>query len=129
MRLLLDTHIAFWVIADPAKLPPRARDLIENASAVFVSPISVLEIAIKNKLGRRGQAFGISAELAAKRFEDAGLIWLPVEHGQAAHVETMPLLHADPFDRLMVAQAVVESLRFVTHDSKLTVYHPSIILV
>lgn len=129
MKLLLDTHVAVWMAGNSPRLSAEASRIIAAADRVYVSSVSVVEIAIKNLLRRRGDPFGITAEEAADGFEVSGLKWLNVDRRHAARVETLPLLHGDPFDRLMAAQALAEGLRLVTHDAKLAAYDPSFILV
>ena len=124
MRLLLDTHAALWAITDDARLPETIRALIENPSNdVLVSAVSVWEISIKHALGRGGaHAMPITGREALKYFDAAGYGWLGVTPGHAAAVEDLPPIHADPFDRLLVAQALQEPMRLVTHDAILARY-------
>ena len=131
MRLLLDTHIALWAVADDERLPPRARDLIsDQANDVFVSAASVWEIAIKHALARGGpNDMPVSGADARRYFQDAGYELVDISPTDAAAVETLPMLHADPFDRLLIAQAVTVPFRLLTHDARVAMYSPSIILV
>jgi PIN domain nuclease of toxin-antitoxin system len=128
MRLLLDTHIALWAIADSPRLPAKARQLIlvpENE--VFVSAASIWEIAIKHGLGRGDMP--ISGQVALDYFRAAGYRLLPVLPEHAAAVENLPLLHADPFDRLLVAQALTEPLHLLTRDETVARYGDTIMLL
>lgn len=128
MRLLLDTHIALWAITDNPKLPPRARELIlAPENEIYVSAASVWEIAIKHALGRH--AIPISGEEARHYFAEAGYIALPISDQNAAATESLPPLHADPFDRILVAQALTEPLKLVTHDATVAGYNDGILLV
>ncbi len=128
MRLLLDTHIAVWALADDPRLGAQARGLIEDAdNAVYISAVTVWEIAIKNALQRSGLPF--SGTDALGYFTDAGYRWLDVTPAHAAATEALPPLHADPFDRLLVAQAIVEPLRLLTRDTALPPYSDTILLV
>lgn len=131
MNLLLDTHIALWAVADDERLPPRARDLISDAASdVFVSAASVWEIAIKHALARGGpNDMPVSGAEALGYFRDAGYGLVAISAADAAAVETLPRLHADPFDRLLIAQAVTVPFRLLTHDARVARYNPSIILV
>ncbi len=124
MRLLLDTHVALWAITDDAKLPESIRSLIKDSSNdVVVSAVSVWEISIKHALGRGGpNAMPISGRGALQYFEAAGYQTLSVTPGHAAAVEDLPPIHSDPFDRLLVAQSLLEPLRLITHDSTLARY-------
>lgn len=129
MRLLLDTHIALWAIGGSSRLPARARELIMTPdNIVYVSAVSIWEIAIKFAAGRRSApTFGASQ--AIESFKDAGYEQLDVTAAHAAAVETLPLLHGDPFDRLLVAQAVNEPLQLVTHDRLVAAYGRMVTLV
>ncbi len=115
MRLLLDTHVALWALTDDPRLSQRARVLIEDpANDVFVSAASVWEIAIKHALGRGDMP--ISGDQALDWFRQAGYQLLPIAPEHAAAVEQLPSHHRDPFDRLLVSQAITEPLRLLTHD-------------
>lgn len=128
MRLLLDTHVALWAIADDSRLSAAARLLIETSTnEVLVSAVSVWEIAIKHALGRGDMP--ISAAQALAFFQQAGFSLLAVSAAHAAAVEALPAIHADPFDRLLVAQAFHEPLRLLTHDVTVARYGGSIIPV
>jgi PIN domain nuclease of toxin-antitoxin system len=131
MRLLLDTHVALWAIADHPNLPAKARELIVNpANLVTVSVASIWEISIKRALAR-GQPndMPIPGAEAAEYFRSAGYILLNISPEHAAAVEHLPHLHADPFDRMLVAQALAEPLRLLTHDPKVAAYSDSIICI
>lgn len=128
MNLLLDTHIALWAIADSPRLPQRARELILDAgNSVSVSAASVWEIAIKHALGRGDMP--ISGEQALEWFRASGYTLLPIEAQHAAAVGQLPEHHADPFDRLLVAQALTEPLRLLTHDRALEAYGEPVLRV
>ncbi|MGH8217079.1 MAG: type II toxin-antitoxin system VapC family toxin [Steroidobacteraceae bacterium] len=122
MKLLLDTHVFLWTVTGHAALKAAARRLISTADAVYVSAASIWEIAIKARLGKiEGDPEALVASI-----EDSGLIELPVFARHAAAVGKLPLHHSDPFDRLLIAQALIEPLRFVTADRALVAYGPSI---
>ncbi|MBI2375567.1 MAG: type II toxin-antitoxin system VapC family toxin [Deltaproteobacteria bacterium] len=128
MRLLLDTHVALWAIAADRRLPRSARDLIRDSeNDVYVSAATVWEISIKHALGTGRMP--ISGAAAHDYFEDAGYISVPISSTHASAVEGLPRIHGDPFDRIIVAQSIVEPFRLVTHDETVASYHPSIILV
>jgi PIN domain nuclease of toxin-antitoxin system len=123
VRLLLDTHIAIWVVMDDRRLSERARDLISGGDVEsYVSAASIWQIAIKFALGRAGDPMPFSASDALQLFEQAGLRSLAVKDRHAAAVERLPSLHGDPFDRLLVAQAIAEPMRLVTRDRRLSAY-------
>lgn len=128
MNVLLDTHIALWAIADSPKLPAAARDLIlAPTSTIYVSTASIWEIAIKHSLQRGNMP--LSGEAALHYFRQAGYRMLPIEPEHAVAVESLPLHHHDPFDRLLVAQALTEPLRLISHDPRVAQYSDTVFLV
>lgn len=131
MRLLLDTHVALWAITDDARLTARARDLITADDAeVFISAVVLWEIAIKHGLGRRGpNAMPVSAAQAQIWFEASNFRALPITAAHTLAVEGLPPHHADPFDRLLVAQALTEPMHLVTHDAALAAYGDLVVTV
>lgn len=131
MRLLLDTHIALWCLTDDPRLSEAARALImDPANEVCVSAVTLWEIAIKHGQGREGaNAMPISAHEAQFLFSAAGYSLIPITPEQTVLVETLPRLHADPFDHLLVAQGLTEALRLVTHDAVVASYNGRVIRV
>lgn len=128
MNLLLDTHVALWAITDNPNLSAQARDLIlAPSSAVWVSAVSVWEITVKHGLGRGDMP--VSGQNALRYFRQAGYRFLVIEPEHAAAVETLADHHQDPFDRLLVAQALVEPMRLLTHDTTVARYSDTIIRV
>lgn len=128
MRLLLDTHIAIWTVAYPTNLPIQALELIRGAhSDVYVSVVSVWEIAIK-RAARKRSAPAFSCTEAARLFRESRFTLLGITPEHACAVESLPLIHSDPFDRLLVAQALSEPMRLVTCDRKLAAYGDTIML-
>ena len=128
MNLLLDTHVALWAITDSPKLPKKARELIESPkSSVWISAASVWEIAIKHALGRGDMP--VSSQDAVRYFRESGYRFLPVEAEHAMAVEDLPAHHNDSFDRILVAQAIVEPMRLMTHDPVVARYSDTIIEV
>ena len=121
-QLLLDTHVVLWWRANDAQLTLAAKEAITAASLVFVSAASAWEIAIKSALGRvrLPQSF-------ADGVQQSGFIELPVSFQHADAVEFLPPHHADPFDRMLLAQAKVERLVLVTHDRRFEPYGQAII--
>jgi PIN domain nuclease of toxin-antitoxin system len=118
MRLLLDTHVFLWVVTDSRKLKQVARQAILAAEEVHVSAASIWEIAIKAGLGRLvGDAQAMLDAIAASGFRE-----LPVSGRHAAAVQRLPSYHGDPFDRLLIAQAIAEPLHLMTADPTLTRY-------
>ena len=126
MNLLLDTHVALWAITDSPKLSKKARELIESPkSSVWISAATVWEIAIKHGLGRGDMP--VSSLDALRYFRESGYRFLPVEPEHAAAVEDLPAHHGDLFDRILVAQAIVEPMRLITHDPMVARYSDAII--
>ena len=128
MRLLLDTHIALWALTDDPRLSPRARALINDpANQVIVSAATVWEIAIKHALGRDDMP--ISGDEALDWFRRAGYDLLSISPAHAAAIEHLPEHHRDPFDRLLVAQAITEPLRLLSRDPLVIRYGDAVIAV
>lgn len=123
-RILLDTHLLLWAVAEPRKLPAAARRRID-ACDVFVSAASIWEVSIKAALGKL-QAD--PAELLAE-IEPAGFSLLPVTGEHAAAVVRLPDVHMDPFDRMLVAQAKTEPLLLLTNDVILAEYGDCVELI
>jgi PIN domain nuclease of toxin-antitoxin system len=122
MRLLLDTHALLWWLFDAARLPARtAETLASPENDVFVSSVSLAEIAIKLSLNKLPMAAGFEADLmdAVTR---TGFTPLPLTLRHAYGVLGLPWHHRDPFDRLLVAQSKIERLRLVTNDRMLRRY-------
>jgi PIN domain nuclease of toxin-antitoxin system len=118
MRLLLDTHVFLWAVTANRRLKSRTREFLSEADAVYVSAASIWEIAIKAKLGR----IEADADSLAAAIDGSGFQELAVSARHAAAVSRLPLHHTDPFDRLLLAQAFLEPLRFVTVDATLAAY-------
>ena len=128
MRLLLDTHVALWAIADSPELPTKARQLIlDTGNEIYTSAASVWEISIKHSLGRGNMP--ISGEQARQYFQKAGYHSVPITAEHAAQVESLPAHHADPFDRILLAQAIHEPLHLLTHDSLLGRYDAPLMII
>ena len=121
MRLLLDTHILLWTLDDSPKLGSRARELMTARGAeCFVSAVSFWEIAIKSGLRRKD--FRVDADKLVDACLAAGLMLLPFFPAHAVRVARLPRHHADPFDRALIAQALVEPLTLLTRDAQLASY-------
>ena len=124
MRLLLDTHFAVWLVTEPERIPPRAHDLLlDPRNQVFGSAVAVWEVAIKHgKRGREGRSGIVSGQELLDELSRAGLPLLPITAEHAAMLDQLPPVHSDPFDRLLVAQALAEPMRLLTVDSALAGY-------
>jgi PIN domain nuclease of toxin-antitoxin system len=123
MRLLADTQIVYWIYHEPDKLPAAARRHLDGADAVYVSAASVWEIAIKVKLGK----LKADPQRLVQRIESSGMLELPVFSRHTMLVADLPLLHTDPFDRLLIAQAMSEPLHLLTSDSRMRQYSELVI--
>ncbi len=121
MRILLDTHILLWALTEPGTLPSDARAVIEDPdNEVLFSAASVWEMAIKAALGRAD--FQVSPATIVEAAVASGIAELPVRSAAALKVAALPLHHRDPFDRLLVAQAMTEPAVLYTADAALTEY-------
>lgn len=125
MRLLLDTHIYLWVVSGSPRLTTSARRAIESAEQVCVSAASIWEIAIKARLGK----IEADQDELVTAIELSGFEELPVRAAHAAASARLPMHHNDPFDRLLVAQAITEPLRLITADAVLASYGELVLLV
>jgi len=125
MRILLDTHIFLWAVQGNASLKPRVRRMMEAAEQIYVSAASIWEIAVKSRLGK------IEAGVIdlVEAIEESGFLELPVRALHAVGVAELPLYHTDPFDRLLVSQAMAEPLRLLTVDTVLRQYGDLVMLV
>lgn len=120
MRLLLDTNVFLWCILGDAKLTKKTKDMIVNADERYVSSASIWEIAIKKSLGKLDTQCDIGEVADAIQF--SGFLELPITAKHASAVCALPHLHRDPFDRLLIAQAIGEPLNFLTADKQLQQY-------
>jgi PIN domain nuclease of toxin-antitoxin system len=131
VRLLLDTQVALFALADPEKLTAQAHDLIaDDRNAIFVSAVSLWEISLKHAQAPAGAGFmPIGAERAADLFSRAGYDVLNLTARHILYAEGLAPGHPDPFDRLLVAQALSEPMRLLTHDPRVAAYSDAIIKV
>lgn len=125
MRLLLDTQIVYWFFYEQENIPPAAWDAMRKSEGVFVSAASIWEIAIKMRIGKlKADPLRMTGLMA-----EAGFNELPVFARHTVLVADMPLHHADPFDRLLIAQAIEEPMHLLTTDTQLKQYSALVILV
>ena len=118
MNLLLDTHVLLWWLTDPASLSQQAQAVIASGeNLVFVSAASVWEMTIKSGLGKLTMPNDLDQQMQIERFDE-----LPIRIADARLVATLPALHRDPFDRMLVAQARNNSLILVTRDRLILAY-------
>lgn len=117
MRLLLDTHVVLWLLGQPGRLGKKTRDLVERSDAV-VSVASLWEISIKAGLGK----LKVAPQDVFDAIEPSGFDLLPVQAAHAIEVFSLGTLHGDPFDWLLVAQAMSERMTLLTFDETLLSY-------
>lgn len=121
MKLLLDTHLLLWTAARLDRLPRAARTLIDDPENELVfSAASLWEIAIKRGLGRND--FRVDARLLRRGLLDNGYSELPITSRHAVAIDSLPPIHKDPFDRILIAQAIVEGIPLLTADPLVAQY-------
>ena len=121
MKLLLDTHLLLWAAGEPKRLSKQARTLIDNLdNELLFSAASLWEVAIKRGLGR--EDFKVDARLLRRGLLDNGYSELPIISDHVVATESLPPIHKDPFDRVLVAQATVEGVTLLTIDSLVAQY-------
>jgi PIN domain nuclease of toxin-antitoxin system len=124
LNILLDTHLAIWATDGDRRLVRAVRDeLWSGRHMLWVSAASVWEIAIKHAL-RRGtdRQLKLSGQQARDYFAEMGFAFLDISSQHAAAVDLLPPIHADPFDRMLIAQALIETMQLYTHDATLSGY-------
>ena len=122
MRVLVDTHTFLWALLHDRRLPAKAkRILTSDTDELVFSLVSIWEIAIKMKTGKLN-ALGSTVSYIRYEMEEYGMELLPIRYEHILQLERLPLHHSEPFDRLLIAQAVAESLPILTHDSKFPAY-------
>lgn len=115
MKLLLDTHLLLWAAGSPGKLPEAARQLLEDPqNELLFSAASLWEIAVKRGLGRAD--FQVDARVLRRGLLDNGYQELAITSEHAVFIDSLPSMHKDPFDRMLVAQATVEGIVLLTAD-------------
>ena len=117
MRVLIDTHVLLWALLDPQRLSPRERELIDD-NQVLVSAASIWEIGIKHAIGR----LDCHPRQILETLEPAGFKNLGISGLHAVVAASLPRLHGDPLDRMLIAQAQAESALLLTRDDALTAY-------
>ncbi len=121
MKLLLDTHLLLWAAGQPERLSGEVRTLIDAAeNELFFSAASIWEVVIKRVLGR--DDFKVDARLLRRGLLDNGYCELTIASEHVVAIESLPAIHKDPFDRILVAQATVEGMTFLTADPILAQY-------
>lgn len=130
MRLLVDTHLVLWGITGDQRLPQAAREMIlDPENEVFVSRVTVWETAVMRALKRYSADFPFSPQQVVREIDRAGFQWLSILDEHLFALADLPPLHRDPFDRLLIAQALIEPMRLITHDRQVSAYSDTVILV
>lgn len=118
MNFLLDTHVFLWTLGEANRLDPKAACAIQDTNhSVFVSAATSIEIAIKSALGKLEAPNDLEDEVGLRGFSH-----LPVRFRHGAALRSLPVHHQDPFDRMLIAQAILEGLTIITHDRKFEAY-------
>lgn len=118
MNLLIDTHVALWALSSPDRMAPDVREMLRDpAHLIHVSAVTVWEVEIKRAIGKLSAPEGFAGECLDRGFDP-----LPIELAHAERAGRLPPHHADPFDRMLVAQAMVEGLTIVTSDRRIPLY-------
>jgi PIN domain nuclease of toxin-antitoxin system len=121
VNVLLDTHLIIWAAQDDEALPQAARDVIEDMdNTLYFSVASIWEIVIKRTLGR--DDFQIDARVLRRNLLDSGYEELSIESPHTFEIERLPMLHKDPFDRILIGQAIAEGIVLLTHDNLIRQY-------
>jgi PIN domain nuclease of toxin-antitoxin system len=122
MRLLLDTHAALWLFNEHEKLPDKVKDcLLDETNTLHVSVISAWEVAIKTSLGKLSDFDG-GVKMLLSIINQHPIDWVTVMPHHVELVESLPFLHRDPFDRLLVATTIAENMTLLTADPNIHMY-------
>jgi PIN domain nuclease of toxin-antitoxin system len=124
MRLLLDTHVILWWLSDDPTLGDDIKGVIDEEPDVFLSPATLWEVAIKQSIGKLPEPVDL-----VERIRDSELRELPIRFNHAIEAGRLPMVHRDPFDRMLVAQARCEGLTLVTRDAHIAKYDVHVLSV
>ena len=121
MKLLLDTHLLLWAAGQPDRLSPAARKQISDPNnELLFSAASIWEVSIKNSIGRKD--FRVEPRLLRRGLLDNGYVELPITSQHAVNIDSLPPIHRDPFDRMLVSQALIEGVALLTADAQVARY-------
>ncbi len=121
MKLLLDTHLLLWAAGQPERLSPAARKQISDPNnELLFSAASIWEVSIKNSIGRKD--FRVEPRLLRRGLLDNGYVELPITSQHAVNIDSLPPIHRDPFDRMLVSQALIEGVTLLTADAQVARY-------
>ena len=122
MRVLVDTHTFLWALLENHRLSAKAKQILTSKEhELYFSLVSLWEIAVKMKIGKLNTV-GSSVTYIRDEMGEYGMELLPVRYEHILQLEQLPLHHSEPFDRLLIAQAIAESLPILTHDEKFPLY-------
>lgn len=122
MKVLLDTHVFLWLIADDARLSETARKaFLDSGNQVYLSPASLWEIGVKMSLGRLSLREGW-LRVVEEQMKSNSIHWLPIETVHCERVSRLPFHHRDPFDRMLISQAVTEEMCILSSDGRFLDY-------
>lgn len=123
MNYLLDTHVFLWMLSAPELIDKKVQAVIQNPDrSIYVSAVTAVEIAIKSSIGKLETPGNLREQIQGR-----GLRELPLRYSHGERLQTLPLHHADPFDRMLIAQAADENFTIITHDKKFEPYPVSIL--
>jgi PIN domain nuclease of toxin-antitoxin system len=127
MKVLIDSHTFIWALLHDHRLTPRAKQvLVSGENELYFSLVSLWEIAIKMKTGKL-RTLGSSVAYIREEMNSYSMQLLPIRYEHILQMEALPVHHSDPFDRLLIAQAITESLPILTHDDKFPLYPVKVI--
>lgn len=122
MKILLDTHAFLWLVSDHPRLSDVAKAVfLDNSNELFLSAVSGFEIVVKHGLGKLKLSES-PTEFIRRRIENNNLIELPISMEHATNLQNLPLIHRDPFDRLLISQSMVESMPLLSADQQMRAY-------
>jgi PIN domain nuclease of toxin-antitoxin system len=124
MGLLLDTHVVLWWLTDDVALAAEVKDQLDHEPDVYVSAATIWEVAIKQAVGKLPEPAGLP-----ELIRDSGFAELPISSQHAMTAARLPLIHRDPFDRMLVAQAQDENLTLITRDPRCQKYDVALLPV
>ena len=128
MRLLIDTHVLIWLMVGSPKLTNRCLDLLRSEGCeLFFSAASLWEVALKHE--RKPDKIPVAAEQVGRYCRECGIRQVPVRFEHALKISELDKIHADPFDRMLVSQALVEGMKLVSHDEDVIAYGDAVIAV
>ncbi|MBE9577632.1 MULTISPECIES: type II toxin-antitoxin system VapC family toxin [Moraxella] len=121
MNYLLDTHIVIWLAKEPHKLSNKVKNILENTeNIIYFSTVNLWEIALKTNLKKDG--FKFDTVKLYQRLLENGFLELGIDHKYTKILENLPIIHKDPFDRMLIAQSMIDDLCLITNDDKIIQY-------